>query len=242
VEAAGQRRKTRSAAGSTCRRPATTSSSSRCSHAPRSEIYDPQLVKRLRRIYLRHGEVGLMGWIEPHGTRLPRLLARRRRAGPCCSATRGRRRRRPRRGRARTTSRRRDVDPRGARITVKEWGEAWIEERPHVKRSTDSTDRGRIEEPHHRPARRLQLGQVTPLVVRAGSSSSRRRRARTEDDPQLPRPAAHDDGRRRRREADPVEPVRGHKACPRPKTPRCTSSPARRSRARRCAPERTTGR
>lgn len=67
---------------------------------------------------------------------------------------------------ARERRRGRDVDPRGARITVKEWGETWIDSRPHVKRSTDSTDRGRMK--NHIVGRLggYMLGQVTPLVVR----------------------------------------------------------------------------
>lgn len=67
---------------------------------------------------------------------------------------------------ARERRRGRDVDPRGGRMLVKEWGEEWIETRPHVKKSTDSTDRGRMR--NHIVGRlgTLTLAQVTPIVVR----------------------------------------------------------------------------
>lgn len=57
------------------------------------------------------------------------------------------------------------IDPRAGEITVEEWCDLWIESRPHVKASTDSTDRGRARKHIVGRLGRLQLAQITPLTV-----------------------------------------------------------------------------
>ena len=56
--------------------------------------------------------------------------------------------------------------PRAGEVTVKDWAAIWVETRPHLKASSDATDRGRLERHIVGRLGTMQLNDVSPLVVR----------------------------------------------------------------------------
>lgn len=58
------------------------------------------------------------------------------------------------------------IRPRAGDITVKLWAELWLETRPHLKASTDGTDRSTVKNHIIDPLGKVRLDNVTPMVVR----------------------------------------------------------------------------